>query len=130
MVRMMALCLLLSACSTGAIDSYTYLKTITKTPSGTSGQDSRTVLATFPLHVDPTADRGDVDSASPVDAPSAWTYRHQGSVTLIQGVVTNQQGTWNDVSVRAEGRKDTVLTMENRPLPSGTVAVGVRPRLR
>jgi hypothetical protein len=126
MVRALVLCLLLSACSTGAIDSYTYLQTITRTPTTGSGQDSRVVLASFPLHVEPTADRGDVDSASPVDAPSTWTYQHQGAVTLIQGVVTNRQGSWDGVTVRAEGRNGTQLTMDNTPIPAGSVPAGSR----
>lgn len=122
MVRILALCLLLSACTTGAIDSYTYLQTMTRTPTGSPGR----VVATFPLHVEPIADQGGVESVSPADAPSTWTYRHQGAVTLIQGEVTNQQATWDGLSVRVEGRGGTALAMDNRPLPAGTVAVGAR----
>jgi hypothetical protein len=124
MVRALALCLLLSACSTGAIDSYTYLQTITKTPTVGPTPDPRTIVASFPLHVDPNADQGDVDSASPIDAPSTWTYRHQGSVTLIQGVVTNRQADWSGLAVKAVGRNSTQLTLDNTPIPTGTVATG------
>jgi hypothetical protein len=124
MVRAVVLCLWLSACSTGAIDSYTYLQTITKTPTAGPTADARAIVATFPLHVDPQGDGGAVDSASPVDAPSQWTYRHQGAVTLIQGVVTNRQDAWSGLSVKAMGRNQTQLTIDNTPIPTGTVPHG------
>lgn len=124
MVRLLLLALLLTGCSPGAVDSYTYLRTITKTPTATSTPDARAVVASFPLHIDPRDDQGPVDSAAPIDVPATWHYRHQGAVTLIEGTIRNQQANWSGLSVRAEGRNLTRLDVDNAPLSTGKVPLG------
>ncbi|MBC7542116.1 MAG: hypothetical protein H7338_05235 [Candidatus Sericytochromatia bacterium] len=124
MLRPLLIALLLTGCATGAVDSFTYLRTITKTPTASETPEARPIIASFPLHIDPKNERGPIDSASPIDVPATWQYRHQGSVTMIEGLITNQQTHWAGLSVRAEGRNTTNLDVDNAPLSTGPVPMG------